>query len=219
MYQFWKCAHCQFKNDVLTSTCKGCLKAEKPDYVTDKIQTITEIKRNILVARIAVAEDKKDLFVKFYNPAKISVSTLTDEKLAEHISQLEDILIEAKANLSAATDERRERVSKSRNKQFTISSDLNSSNAVTDAIEAVKTRQKRMSKLDKIKQQLEDIGIDQEEIERTVRRIQTKATEKQVEKVNFEAKPKKTTEVEFKSNPEEPKKPLDFGSLKFASKK
>lgn len=227
---FWKCEICQFKNDILTSSCKGC-HSEKPEWLTGQYQSKIEFERGIFYSRVSSAnmqryEDCKagkemtreeELFAKFYNEEKVLVKDMGITELREHREQLAQIALEAKARLVATDDESRERKSKLKNREWVVSVD--ESNQVTsDAINAVKQRAARMSKADKLRKQLEAAGMDEAIINEMISNLERKATDSQLKTVTFKKPTVEVSAVVVQVNKPEDngdKLPFDPSTLKF----
>ncbi len=104
----------------------------------------------------------EQLFAGFFQNEKSIVPDMDDSQLEEHISALEQIALEARARLYAAEDEKRER--KSKNKKFTVSGD--NETLTTNAINAISERNKKLSKREKmIENLIKSIGCSRSEAE------------------------------------------------------
>lgn len=164
----------------------------------------------------------EELFKEFYNHEKLLVADMDISKLREHREKLSQIAFEAKARLLAADDEDRERKAKhsSQTRQWLVSSDADKQLS-SDAINAVDARKKRMNKVDKLRQQLKDSGIDDETIKIMMANVERNATEKNLKAVTFE---RPVTEqaviVVQKEKPAENQevKEVDFSKLSFLKK-
>jgi hypothetical protein len=163
---------------------------------------------------------QEELFAKFYNQEKILVKDMDVTTLREHRDELSKIAFEAKARLVAADDETRERGSKTKNKEWLVTTDTSQSS--TDAINAVQARAKRLSKMDKIQKDLLAAGIDEETVKEMVRNLERKATEKQVKTITFNKPTVEVTAVTVEVNKPsvsngEVKEPFNPANLKFGS--
>jgi len=159
---------------------------------------------------------QEELFSKFYNHEKILVKDMDIPTLREHREQLSTIAFEAKARLVATDDESRERKAKSGNKEWLVTS-LESDQVTSDAINAVKVRSARMSKMDKLRQQLLTAGIDEELANEMVRNLESKATESVAKTITFKSDKAKAPVVIKVSEPIETK-PFNPSSLSFLKK-
>jgi hypothetical protein len=225
MLQHWNCS-CKAYNDILTDYCWNCREG-KPDYITGNYQAIIEIKRGIFlnygiyaISGINNMTPQEELFAKFYNQEKILVKDMDVTTLREHRDELSKIAFEAKARLVAADDETRERGSKTKNKEWLVTTDTSQSS--TDAINAVQARAKRLSKMDKIQKDLLAAGIDEETVKEMVRNLERKATEKQVKTITFNKPTVEVTAVTVEVNKPsvsngEVKEPFNPANLKFGS--
>jgi hypothetical protein len=156
---------------------------------------------------------QEELFAKFYNHEKVLVKDMDHIQLREHREELQKIAFEAKARLVAADDETRERKAKTANKEWLVT-DTQAPYDVSQAINVVKTRAARMSKMDKLRKQLQDAHIDEATINEMIGNLEVKATDGKLKTVTFN---KPTTEVsavqvrEAAAND----KPFDPSALKF----
>jgi len=162
--------------------------------------------------------EQEELFAKFYNHEKILVKDMDHITLVTHREELQKIAFEAKARLVAADDEARERKAKTSNKEWLVT-DTNPDVKVSDAINVVKTRAARMSRMDKLRKQLEDSGFDDSIINEMVRNLESKATDGKLKTITFN---KPTTEVSAvqvtEKKPVVESTPFDPSSLTFGSK-
>ena len=191
MLDNWNCTICKIYNDILNVSCISC-KADKPDWLTTGYQYRVEIKRNIFIARIESyvyqllesenMTEQEELFAKFYNEEKIFIKDMDVAQLREHRITLSKIAFEAKARLGAIDDDQRERNAKVKNKEF-ILTDVNN---VPDSelINAPKLRQARMSKIDKMRQDLSKY-LDEDTVNEMIRKMEKTATEPVVSSVKF----------------------------------
>ncbi len=103
---------------------------------------------------------QEQLFSDLFNHEKILVKDMDTLSLRAHREKLAQIAFEARAKLTAVDDEEKDRrkIANS-NKPQGFARSLNTDEATTNAINAVKERQKRMSKADKIQAGLEKLGI------------------------------------------------------------
>lgn len=194
MINGWNCLNCKIYNDILTDHCISC-RADKPDWLTAELQCLAEIKRGIFIARISHYTSltlekenmtpQEELFSKFYNQEKILVKDMDRDQLRTHRDELSIIAFEAKARLGAIDDEARERNKSVKNKDWLITTDT--TDLSRDAINAPKIRQARMSKMDKLRDQLLAAGLDEDTVKQMMRDLETKATEKDANAITFKA--------------------------------
>jgi len=186
--QHWNCERCNGYNDYLEEHCSYC-HFHSPDYVTFKSQAIVQLQRgvfyyaNMHIPRLEQSSmtEQEALFAKLYNGYKIRVSEMTDEELAVHIAEISDIAFKAKVGKIAADDEKKERISKRtpKGKEFSITSN-EPDGRVSDSINAVKVRQNRKTKLDKMYDGFIAAGIPEETAQEMIRNLERKATDAQV---------------------------------------
>jgi len=144
-----------------------------------------------LVGRKNMTE-QEELYSKFYNKGKLLVADMDVTQLREHRETLSQIAFEAKATLAAADDELRERKAKSsvKSKEWLVTP-TGPDQTTSDAINAVAIRQKRMSKMDKLRSDLLK-SLDPETVNEMIAQLERKATEKNLKAVSFT---KPTTET------------------------
>ncbi len=223
----WNCEQCKAYNDILTNNCRLC-NTYKPDWLTAQYQCRVELSRGIFYSRgftmpepLSFRDNKnmteeEKLFAEFYSSEKILVKDMDLTELREHRDVLAKICLEAKARLVATDDDLRERKSKSRSKDWLVSVDENAN--ATDAINAVKVRKERMSKLDKHRMSLLAMGMDKEIVDEMIAKMEKKATEQQLGSVTFKVPTPEKKVVQIKAElSEADKKPFNASSLKFGS--
>ena len=131
---------------------------------------------------------EEELFAKFYNEEKILVKDMDFIQLREHREELSKVAFEARARLTAADESIREKKAKSSSKEWLVSSTSQPGNeSVTDAINVPKLRQARMSKADKLRKQLLDIGIDDDTVNTMIKNVESKATDSKLKAITFKA--------------------------------
>ena len=157
---------------------------------------------------------QEELFAKFYNHEKVLVKDMDHIQLKEHREQLQTIAFEAKARLVAADDESRERKAKTTNKDW-LSTDTTQPYDVSQSINIVKTRQARMTKMDKLRDQLQKAGIDEATIKEMVGNLEKKATDTKLKTVTFNKPTTETSAVQVKVAKVVDSKPFDLSTLKF----
>lgn len=220
----WLCK-CGLQNSGLNNDCAAVktwkhlehyqISTNTPDFHTAVVRL-----REMGINMPEMTESEK-LFAKYYNQGKLLVSEMDDTSLREHREQLQQIATEARAKLMAADDEIRERTAKKRvkDKEWLVSVDH--SQPTSDAINAVKQRAARMSKLDKMRMQLQNAGIDEETIKEMMANLERKATEKQVKTITFQRPATETAAIQIPVTTTEPeslngeKKPFDASGIKF----
>lgn len=114
--------------------------------------------------RMTPAEEK---FRTFFNAELVLVSEMTDDVLREHIISLSDIAFEAKARLTAADADIRERNAKKKFNSPIKSIEID--DVTTEAINRIGERQKRLSKEEKLIENLMKLpGITREIAQRMI---------------------------------------------------
>jgi len=158
---------------------------------------------------------QEELFAKFYNIERVLVKDMDIQTLREHRQELQQIAFEAKARLVAADQEDKERKARTSNKEWLVT-DTTQPYDVSAAINVVKVRQARMSKADKMVEQLRKINMDEDTIKEMVSNITKKATDSKLKTVTFNVP---STELKaIQVNPNKPNgnsEPFDPTKLKF----
>ena len=167
---------------------------------------------------VAVKDDlqmtpQEELFSKFYFHEKILIKDMDIPTLREHREELGRIAFEAKVRKIANDDETRERQAKSGNKEWLVTSN-EPDIAVTDAINAVKIRKERMSKMDRLKEQLLTAGIEESLANEMVANLEKRATAVAAKTITFKSSKAKAPVVITVATPVD-SKPFDSASLKF----
>ena len=185
----WFCS-CGCKNTgianicVLTTLRRDVEHSQISENTPDFLMALSASHELGLVERKSMTE-QEELYSKFYNKGKLLVADMDVTQLREHRETLSQIAFEAKATLAAADDELRERKAKSsvKSKEWLVTptqSDLTTS----DAINAVAIRKARMSKMDKLRQDLLK-SLDKETVDEMIAQLERKATEKNLKTVTF----------------------------------
>jgi hypothetical protein len=214
----WKCS-CGLVNGGTNKYCPGALTwksiehkqvtANSPDWVM-----------SYLVAKELGMTPQEELFAKFYNQEKLLVKDMDHVTFQEHRNQLQKIAFEARAKLSAADDENKERKGKVSNKEWLVSSTSSVVGEfdVTNAINVVEKRKARMSKMDKLREQLQKAGIDNETIRTMIAGLESKATDGKLKTVTFHKPSDEISAVQVRTEKAENITPFDPASLSFACK-
>ncbi len=117
----------------------------------------------------------------------------------------------------AADDETRERKAKTTNKEWLVT-DSQQPYDVSQAINIVKTRAARMSKMDKLRDQLTKAGIDEATIKEMIGNLESKATDTKLKTVTFNKPSVEVSAVQVKIEAnDEPKEQFNPAALKFGS--
>lgn len=132
----------------------------------------------------------EELHAKFFSEEAVLVQGMSDVDLDEHIHSLEEIAREAKARIMASTEEKRNRKAKAGNKAWRIEPN-GPDPTVSDSLNKVNQRSARMSKLEKMRDKLAELGIPDSEIEQMVSKMVSQAR-KEPAALRDEAKLKKT---------------------------
>ena len=187
----WLCKDCNFTNDDLTLYCRVC---NVESSLSHYLRGLVAIKRGIFLDW-GYMTPQEELYAKFYNKGKLLVKDMDITDLREHRESLSQIAFEAKATLAAADDELRERKAKSGKKEWLVTPtqlDVTTS----DAINAVKVRKERMSKMDKMREQLKKAGIDEETVNEMIRTLERKATASNLKTITFQKPVTETAAVQ-----------------------
>lgn len=116
----------------------------------------------------------EELHAKFFNEESALVVTMNDADLEEHIHELESIAREAKARILSAVTEKNNRRAKSGNKAWRVEP-IGPDPTVTDSINKVKQRSSRMSKLDKMRNKMAELGIPDSELDQMLAKMVAQA--------------------------------------------
>lgn len=194
--QHWNCEHCKQYNDILSNRCNAC-HADKPNHITYYYQALIEFKRGIFEShgelanheqRIYDAErgiqmtEQEELFKKLYSEEVMFVKDMDVAQLREHYIELADIAFRAKCTATAAKDVLKDKSSKVSNKQFLVSTDHLQPDS--ELINAPKIRASRMSKIDKMRQDLSKY-LDEATVNEMISKMEKKATETTIKSVSF----------------------------------
>jgi len=156
---YWTCERC---NRQLVWLCFYCVFCERYDEILSNPNIVNRLgKENIMTPQ-------EELFSQLFNHEKILVKDMEMLELRAHREQLAKIAFEARARLTAVDDEERTR-KKSRaegEKPSGFERSLNTDETASNAINAIKDRQKRMSKVEKIQAGLEKLGISTADAEK-----------------------------------------------------
>ena len=181
------------------------ISANEPDYfmardVAEELNCMTQ---------------NEELFATYYNRGKILVKDMDDSDLREHRNSLQQIATEAKATLLAADDEIRERAAKKSTKErdWLVTIDPESSQAVSDAINVVEKRRVRMSKMDKLREQLIKANIDEATVNEMVKNLERQATDQKLKTVTFKKPSSEDSVIQVKPKPDVNAEPFDPTTL------
>lgn len=168
--QGYRCENCNLYNDILTVYCRDCNLHRNQALEKAAIQTIFN---RGLYREINIMADKSsvDKFQGFFNSGKILYSSMSFEKRREWRDELAEILMTARANLSAADWVDREESDKltPEQRKWLVSNDegVDSNNLAIPKI-----RKERMTKLDKQKEDMLKLGMDMKDINAILGEVQ-----------------------------------------------
>lgn len=185
--QGYYCENCNLYNDILTIYCKDC-KLHRP-VLLDQAAIVTQYKRNPFPMRLEREDlmgdkSKIELHAEFFNSGMILYSSMEFSQRREWRDKLSLIILEARANLSAADRVDSEESSKldANGRQWLVTND---ENAGSNALNQPKIRKERMSKADKLKEQMSSLGLDMGEINKIIGDVQKVATESSINNLKF----------------------------------
>lgn len=221
----WKCScgmmnqgrHQICVNNWFYTNCRQ-ISANTPDYFMAR--DVAEELSGYELTRKEVNKSmtpNEELFATYYNRGKILVKDMDDTSLREHREQLRQIATEAKAQLLASDDEIRERGARKSLKEKEWIASVDSETSVSDAINVVEKRRARMTKMDKLRQQLIDVGMDDATIREMVGNLERKATEKNLKTVTFKKKTEEDSAIQVKAKPDDNGEPFNPAKLTFGS--
>jgi len=180
----WFCS-CGLHNSGLNAKCAGTNHFKTSQHLQISSNTLDELRLIVYMQNLKYSQedkvtDKEELFVKFYQRGKTLVSAMTDSDLRDHREGLHKIVIEAKASFQAADDEIRERDARKKSKDREWLRTVDNSVSVSDALNTIKTRKERMSKLDKARENLLKAGIAEDIVNEMIKGLEKGATEKSI---------------------------------------
>lgn len=169
-----------------------------------------------------ILTDNEDKFAQFFNAESVLVSAMTDAELIDHIDELQEIAFEAKARLTSAKTNQRDRTAKKRlGGEWTITpTDPSSVDAASEVINKVELRAKRMTKLDKTRAKLEALGLSDKEVDQMINTMMKQARKEPADLRN-KGESANGGAITNKKPPASPglvetnAKPLDISTLKF----
>lgn len=186
----WLCS-CGLVNASCNSYCPGKLTWKTIEHIQITPSTYDETLYWVAEGRVnkILMTPNEELHAKFFREEAILVLNMTDVDLDEHIHELETIAREAKARITAASEEKRNRAAKQGNKKWKVEP-LGPDPTVTDSLNKVKQRSQRMSKLDGMRNKLAVLGIPESEIEQMLSKMVALAR-KEPEALKAESKMRK----------------------------
>jgi hypothetical protein len=146
---------------------------------------------------------QEELFRQFFNHEKTVIKDMTPIELRAHIEDLEKIAYEARARLTAGKDEEQER-KKAGKKTQGFQTSLEIDTVSSEAINAIKQRQGKMSKEDKVMAGLMKLGMTEQDARATMSAGAVLATLRN--KSSKELNQKTTAELGSNGNSSEPVK-------------
>jgi len=147
--------------------------------------------------------DREDKFAKFFQHELSLIADMPIGKLNEHRAELEEILFEAKARLTAIDEKHRTEKAKLSTSQRDWLTTRDNSEVTKDAINVVQMRKSRMSKADKLREQLKAAGFEEEDIKTTISAVENRVTNKGMRAITFQSnKPKPVVEQLKPANPD-----------------
>lgn len=205
----WYCKCDNFYNDILTRYCRSCY-ALRYEYLEPLQAKIFLQRRGNLVEPDGKPMDdtRLEMHVKFFNAEKPLYAAMTLDERISHRKELEDIALQAKARISAMDYIEREEndnlPDSVREWKRTQPKSIN----VSDALNEVKLRKSRMNKADKLKSQMEKLGV--QGIDGIMNHIQKRATDAQIDGIKSAKKESNGSEAAKKPDTE-----IDLDSLDF----
>jgi hypothetical protein len=167
----WKCS-CGLINASINSYCPGKLTWKEIEHIQITPSTYDETLYWAAEGRVnkLLMTPNEELHAKFFREEAIFVLNMSDDDLDEHIHELETIAREAKARITAATEEKRNRAAKSGNKKWRVEP-LGPDPTVTDSLNKVKQRSARMTKVDRMRDRMAALGIPDSELDQMLARM------------------------------------------------
>lgn len=190
------CDDCYIKSENLFE------ESQQEDKIRERLLYIEPVEINIM------SNDRIEAHTKFFNHERILVTSMSDSELRERIEELESIAVEVKAKLAANNAEKRERDAKKTLSQKAWLVTAEGGNpSVSDSLATVKVRKDRMTKADKLREQMRSLGV--EGVDELMKNV-GKATEKQFNQISFN---KDKAEVKKEVVTEPSKEDFDPSSL------
>jgi hypothetical protein len=189
----WICPRCQNELGEYNGWCEYCKHSDNIIVYNPDAYFI----RDVYVRHIKEAKPltpQEELFSQLFNHEKILVKDMDMLTLRAHREELAKIAFEARARLTAADDEESNRKKKSQPKGPSgFERSVNTDETTTNAINAIKERQKKLTKAEKIQAGLEKLGISTADAEKLMsagtilgrlNKVKSSETEKIVEAVS-----------------------------------
>jgi hypothetical protein len=152
----WICPECQRE---LGWLCKYCVYCDANGQIVVNPDIVNRLNKENIVT------PQEELFAKFFNAEKVLVKDMDVLALRAHREELSKIAFEARARLTAVDDEERARKPKKDGKATGFSASLEPDSIASDAINTVRDRQKRLTKQEKLLENLKRLGIDTKDAE------------------------------------------------------
>lgn len=162
IFSCWICHQCQNELGFLVDECVYCEVYEYKDfsfnpYIHELLEYWSE----------QTMTPQEELFKELFNHETLLVKDMDALTLRAHREELAKIAFEARARLSAADNEEKQRKPKKEDKGFQRS--INGDDVTSDVINTVKDRQKRLTKQEKIIEGLMKLpGFDRKLAEETL---------------------------------------------------
>lgn len=176
-----------------------------------------------LAAKELNVTPEEELYAKFYHHQKVLVKDMDLLQLREHRKELANVALEAKARVVATDDELRERNAKTKTKDW-LTTDTRQPYDVSSAINVPKLRKNRMSKMDRLREDLVKAGLDDTTINAMIGNLEKSVPDNKLKTITFKAPSDKskgklvTRSVQVKPVLKD-KTPFNPASLKFGSKR
>jgi len=139
----------------LVNNCTQYRKYKSLGFTYDELRFISRIGK---VSEIMTPQEQ--LFADFFNHEKLLVKDMDMLTLRAHREGLQKIAFEARARLSSVDDEEKTRAKRTNKDKVTgFERSLNIDESSSAAINTIKERQKRLTKVEKIQAGLEKLGI------------------------------------------------------------
>lgn len=207
----WFCK-CGILNSGLNKSCvkKGSehyqVSDNTPDFLMATVAGIgLEVKRTMT--------EQEEEYARFYRMGKILVKDMDMTELREYREELAKIAYQSRATLASADDELRERRAKEKKSDWLVTP----KQSTTDAINAVEVRKARMTKIDRLREQLSSTIKDPAIVDEMIRGLERRATNKTVKTLTFPKSETETISIEIPKEKQEVKV-FDASSLSFLKK-
>lgn len=156
----WTCEVCNNELGDYNAYCEYCKRADdKIVYNPNKYYIREIVIYHLITGAAKPMTEQEELFKRLFNHEQSLVKDMDTLALRAHIEELSKIAFEARARFTAADDEERERrkEAKSNGKTNGFQRSLNTDETTTNAINAIKERQTKLTKKERVQEGLKKL--------------------------------------------------------------